>query len=171
MRRRVGARPRATDARENSEAWPMRWSQGRYQLRRLPKHDLVGYKGPPIDDNDDCQCLLRRIVAASAMAYASRYTGLIAQPQLNLRVAREGLDCFGRRIGHARITTGQPGSAKSRADAASLFWLRTGWTARHPRRRNDGGRIRLRNWCRFYNFGVDTGRSLDHAPAGVQFVA
>ena len=78
VRRWIGARPRATDARENSEAWPMRWSQGRYQLRRLPKHDLVGYKGPPIDDNDDCQCLLRRIVAASAMAYASRYTGLIA---------------------------------------------------------------------------------------------
>ena len=57
------------------------------------------------------------------------------------------------------------------AQAISLFWLGTGRTARHPRRRNNRGRIRLRNWCRFYYFGVDTGRSLDHAPAGVQFVA
>src|SRR5205807_10270165 len=86
---------------------------------------------------------------------------------LRFRHHIQALGWFSRRVGGA--TT--PGSAKSRADAASLFWCRTGWTARHPRRRNDGGRIRFWNWCRLHNFGVDTRRRLDHTPAGVQFVA
>src|SRR4030088_531503 len=70
----------------------------------------------------------------------------------------------------ARETLGVPTLFVNRAtrplaQALSLFWLGTGRAARHPRRRNDGGRIRFRTWCRFHNLWIHVGRRLDHAPA------